>query len=485
MTQSMVLYTDGGTAPTNPGFCGWGVHGYIYDTELTKTIPGNVGHSLTANGYELKIGTDDKTSTEEVIPVHYIDGYGSLSYQASNNVAELSATINGLKHASEYAITSVHVLTDSEYVRKGLEFWVNTWKNNNWLKQDNTEPANIEYWKELVEIKDLLLERGVKVKVSWIKGHNDSLGNVLADKLATIGVQAAARNKIMSEFKITRAAKYWKFESVEHNPLIANSRLFFNTIPEYIKPGEYFLGDTDKDDDTYGARTSDGAYSVVLLNEPDSVLELIRKYQSKIALNVDAIIMARLDAIYRPNVYNDIITYGELAFNKINKYRLDLFALSKNNDGYDYKEPLTYEFNPPRLCMRAVENISKIAILLNRYLDNDVDLITTDITNILYEQIDKKGIKKLKSIYNVGYSALKTNINYKSINDVSNISITLTLGIDLLNRNGLKKIESLNPKVTIITWLDAPEIIRYATIIEIDSGKAIYCGTYSNRRIIE
>ena len=489
MSKGLVLYTDGGSH--NPGHSGWGVHGYLYDTDITKKISGNVGHSLTKDGYVLKLGDDDKTSIDEVMPMLYMDWYGTIAHSTTNNVAELSAVINCFKRAVEYDINNIHILTDSEYVRKGLEFWVKTWKQNNWLKQDGSEPANISFWKELVEAKEVLLERGVKINISWVKGHSDILGNVLADKLATIAVMASVRNKSIADFTDTPPIGYWKTETGDHNPLIANSRMFFNTMPEYIKRGEYYLSDTNKEDDSYGARTSDGAYSVVILEEPDHVLELIRNYQSKVAYGVDTIIMARLDAIYRGSIYTDIIKYGDIAFNKVSNDRLDLYALTKNNDGYNYKEPITYEYNPPKLCMRAVENLSRIAILLNQYIDGNPNLITTDITDILYETIEKTNKKgktetiiKLKSIYNVGYAALKTNMNYKTDNGTASISFTLTLGIYILNRNSLKRLEGSNPKVTIITWLDSPDVVRYATITEAGNDKGIYCGVYSNRRII-
>jgi len=487
--KGIVLYTDGGSKE-NSQFAGWGMHGYMYDSDLKKKIPGTFGHALTTAGYVLKLGTDADLAINEVIPVHYIDGYGSLS-QASNNVAELTAAISALKHAKDFDIAEVHLFTDSEYVRKGLDFWVTTWIRNNWQKQDGNEPANIDEWKELIEAKSILTQRGIKVKISWVKGHSDILGNVLADKLATIAVTAAMRKRIFTEVVTTSPIGYWKTNTGDHHPLISSSRMFFNTLPEYIKPAVYYLGDTDKDDDSFGARTSDGAYSVVILHEPDTILELIRNYQSKIAYGSDSIIMARLDAVYRGNIYSDLNLYGDLAINKISHNRLDLFALVKNNDGYDYREPITYEFNPPKLCMRAVENISRLSNLLDQYLEKHPDITTTDITDILYTtetKTNKKGVVttslKLNPEYDSGYSSLSVYVKYLTSVGPGLINIVMTLGIDILNRNALKKLETLHPKITVITWMDSPDMMRYATIVEVDDGRAIYCGVYSNRRII-
>ena len=500
MSQGFVLYVDGSARPVNPGFAGFGIHGYLYDTELTKKIPGTIGHILTPNGYVLKLGEADKLVVNEVIPVHYVDGFGSIFGQVSNNVAELSAAINGLRHANNYEITEVQVFTDSEYVRKGLEFWVDNWKKNNWLKQDGTEPANISYWKELLEIRDILVQRGVVVKINWVRGHTDILGNVLADKLATIASLAAMRKHYTTEINTSSPIGYWKISTGEHHPFIANSRILFNTMPEYIKAGEYYLGEIDKDDDAFGTRTSDGAYAVVRLEEHDPTIEMLRNYQSKIAYGADSIVLGRLDALYRGNIYDDICKYGDLAFDQTNNNRLDLFAIVKGSDGYDYKEPLTREFIPPKLCMRAVEEISRLSILLKNYEEKHSDLIVTDITNILYDittekpkKISKKDaveipadiiVYKLKPEYKVGYAALKLNVNYK-VDDITEvISIIMTLGIDILNRNALKKLEGYNPKVSVITWMDSPEVMRYATIVEANNDIGIFAGVYSNRRII-
>lgn len=487
--KGIVLYTDGGSKE-NSQFAGWGIHGYVYDCDIVKKIPGNIGHILTKAGYVLKLGASTDLSITEVIPVEYIDGYGSL-LQASNNVAELTAAINALRHANKYDIAEIQLFTDSEYVRKGLESWVSAWIRNNWQKHDGGEPANRKQWEELLEAKNILTQRGVKVKINWVKGHSDILGNVLADKLATVAVTAAKRKRLFTEITTTPPIGYWKTDSGEHHPLIANNRMFFNTMPEFIKSGEYYLGDTDKGDDTFGSRTSDGAYAVVMLDNADDVLELIRNYQSKIAYGSDSIIMAKLDTTYRSGIYQDLLKYGELAIDRISPARLDIFALAKNNDGFNYREPLTYEFNPPKLCMRAVEHISRLANLLNQYLEKHPDLIVTDITDILFSdesKTNKKGIvtvsKKLKPIYDVGYAALKIDVNYKVNDSINTIPIIVTLGIDLVNRNALKRLESLDPKILVITWMDAPDMMRYATIVEVNDGKAIYCGVYSNRRII-
>ena len=488
--QGIVIYVDGGCI-NNPGPAGYGFHGYLYDTETTKKIPGNIGHILTSEGYVLKLGMDEGLVYNEVIPSHYVDGYGSIPAPATNNAAEVTAVIRALEYSNAYDITTIQLFSDSEYTCTGVDHRVDNWVKNGWKTVSGMEPANGELWKTFLELRDRIVARGVTINIGWVKGHSDILGNVLADKLATVATEASVRNKIVSDTLTSSPIGYWKTEMGEHHPFISNSRMFFNTLPDYNKPGEYYLGETSNDDDTFGQKTSDGTYSVVKLENPDLVLEMVRNYQMSVSYGKDSIIMARLDAIYRGAYYNDITIFGDLAIKQTSKNRLDLSVISKDSDGYNYKEPLTREFIPPKLCMRAVENISRIAIILEEYVAKHPDLIITDITDIIYiteDKADKKGvvtsITKLRPECGVGIAAINTKMNYKTDDGIASTPIILTIGIDLINRNSLKKLESLNPKIVIVTWLDAPDVVRYATIIESGKDIAIYCGTYSNRKIL-
>jgi len=494
MNQGMVMYSDGGVRPINPGPAGWGIHGYLYSDEQPKKTISNFDHYLTNLGYVSKTNLKDNCEYVEVTPIHYIDGYGSVPFYTTNNVAELLATINSLRHAFEYDIKEVNVFTDSQYVQKGLELYADNWKKNGWIKQDGGIPANVEYWKELVEERDRLVSRGVKVKINWVKGHveksNDKtnnphpycLGNDLADKLATIGVIGSIQQNFKNHIEVTVADQYWKYDVNKH-PFISNRRLYFNTIAEFNKPGEYYLGEHGKDDDMLGKKISDGAYAVVVLKTPDPMIELIRNYQSQLSNNSDAIMMIRLDQLYRMDTHREINRYGILAMEQPNKYRLDLSCLDK--------EPLTRELRPPKLAMRAVESVSDLSMRLKMYQDKCDQIFVTDITDKMYsvttKQIKKNettNIVRLKPEYNVGFASIKTEVMYMLNGESKLAPITLTLGIDLVDRNTLKRLESFSPKISIISWLESPELLRYATIIETEDDIGIWCGYYSNNYFI-
>jgi ribonuclease HI len=523
--QGLVLFTDGGCRP-NPGPAGWGMHGYLYRNEPPKKPAGVPDHVVTKKGYVSKadaitkgkevqeeLGVSDAPKATppggkerrafdrviEVTPVHYVDGYGSLQHTGSphgvvtNNVAELEAGIAGLRHALEYDVKEVQIFTDSEYVCKGIEKWVEGWQKNGWRKADMTAPANVELWKQLVEAKDRLTQRGVEVKFSWVRGHTKvgdavfHLGNNMADVLATIGVMASRRdNQTRTVIETTAAEGYWKYDTEKH-PMISHRRMYFNTVAGFLRPGEYFLGDHGKDDDLLGKRISDGAYAVIQLETADPVLEMIRNHQSKLADGIDTICMARLEQVYRADIHASLAKHGEVVAVQSQPYRLDLNYLDNVN------EPLTRELRPPKLAMRAVETVSDLALKLSDYLRKDEVIVTTDLTAILYEtstKVAKKGaepttVMKLKPEYNVGYAALAVDANYRAPDGtIKAVPVTLTLGIDLLDRNALKRLEDSNPTVTLISWLEAPNVFRYATVIEAGNDKGIWAGVYSNLRIV-
>jgi len=494
MEQGIVIFTDGGCRPSR-GFGGWGIHGYLYSTAVPKKGSGNSDFVLTSKGYVLKsISSENKANKPkeylpEVTPISYLDGCGSFNDEVTNNIAELTATTQGLIYAEQFVLSEIQIFTDSEHVCKGLASWAESWKKNGWLKNDGQPPANVEYWKTLVEIRDRLVSKGVKVKVDWVSAHTDDvasegyLGNFLADKLATLGVMYSKAHVFRNDVTTSAADGYWKY-SPERHPFLNNRRMYFNTFSEFIEPGEYYLGEHGKDDDMIGKRVSDGAHAVVKLETPDPVIEMIRAHQSAMSGNIDTLIMLRVDQLFKPDVHKELAKHGSIAMVRPNPYALDLYCLDK--------EPLTHELSPVKTAMRVVDTIGNLSVILTKYLSKDAEIVTTDLTPVLYEVTTKTSknnevteILKLKPEYTVGFAALKIDANYKSVDGtIKSAPITLTLGQDVLDRNALKRLEERNPKVTLVTWLEDAKVFRYATVIEAGPDKGIWGNCYANLRLI-
>ena len=95
----------------------------------------------------------------------------------TNNQMELVAAIETLKVLKKF--TEICIITDSNYVKKGITEWLPSWKKNNWRTSSKKEVKNRKLWEELEE----LVKRN-KVDWLWVKGHAGNIENERADFLA-------------------------------------------------------------------------------------------------------------------------------------------------------------------------------------------------------------------------------------------------------------------------------------------------------------
>lgn len=468
--DGLIFYTDGGARP-NPGFIGWGFHGYTYKNEKPKKGTGNPTYFPSKLGYVQKT---EKEKVAEITPLGYYDGYGCTTNRSTNNHAELLAAKTVIQKATEIKPCSFLIRTDSEYVRRGIQEWSPTWARNNWIKQDGTPVNNSADWKNVLENLEFLRSIGTKFKIEWIKGHSDHLGNNLADKLATVGVMSSTsgQNKICIDF--SPAEGYWKSDVAKH-PFFSLKRMYFNTLKSSHVPGEYYLGEHGKDDDMLGKRMSDGSYAVIQLEKPEPILELIRTTQSEMTGDLDSIVMIRLDEFFKADTYNYIEKYGNSSVIRANKLRLDLYTLDN--------EPLTREIRPPRLAMRAIEAVSTLkGILLGYRTDQLKEAVIIDVTDQFYtkETTIKKKVeifeRKLKAEINSTFTHLTIEPNV----DGKPLKIVLTPGIDIPRRNNLKSMEDPDIKIKVIIYKEAMQSYRYVTVIENGRDYGIWAGVYSN-----
>lgn len=97
--------------------------------------------------------------------------------KTTNNQMELLAVINGLNALKEPC--KVNVTTDSEYVKKGIEYWLKGWKASNWKTKEGKPVQNRELW----EMLDEVVQRH-ECKINWVKGHSGHPDNERCDELA-------------------------------------------------------------------------------------------------------------------------------------------------------------------------------------------------------------------------------------------------------------------------------------------------------------
>ena len=96
---------------------------------------------------------------------------GADSY-TTNNRMELLGVIEGLKALKEPC--EVEVVSDSSYVVKGINEWL-----EGWIKRDFKKVKNPELWREYIEVS-----KPHKIKATWVRGHDGHEENERCDKIA-------------------------------------------------------------------------------------------------------------------------------------------------------------------------------------------------------------------------------------------------------------------------------------------------------------
>ena len=140
----ITIYTDGACSG-NPGVGGWGV--VIIDDNKNETF---------LNG-----GDNDTT----------------------NNKMELTAAIQALKAIEKKS--AITLITDSKYVKDGIQSWIQNWKKNGWKTAAKKPVKNKELW---IELDELIATHNITWE--WVKGHAGNIHNEKADYLARQYIEA-------------------------------------------------------------------------------------------------------------------------------------------------------------------------------------------------------------------------------------------------------------------------------------------------------
>lgn len=139
-SMNWMVCADGACAPTNPGPSGWGAVLIDLDRGIETDHYGFIGHG-------------------------------------TNQVAELMAGIEGLSRTPVGA--KVELVSDSQYVLKGLTEWRAGWERNGFRNAKKEPVANQALWIRLFAAADAR-----RVTTRWVKGHNGHAHNERADELA-------------------------------------------------------------------------------------------------------------------------------------------------------------------------------------------------------------------------------------------------------------------------------------------------------------
>ena len=97
--------------------------------------------------------------------------------QTTNNRMELTAAIKALKYFNDPQL--ITLITDSKYVKDGIESWIANWKKNGWRTTSKKPVKNKELW---VELDSQIAKHNIAW--TWVKGHAGDRYNEKADFLA-------------------------------------------------------------------------------------------------------------------------------------------------------------------------------------------------------------------------------------------------------------------------------------------------------------
>lgn len=90
----------------------------------------------------------------------------------TNNRMELKGVIEGLKALKEPC--QVTIVSDSSYVVRGINEWL-----EGWVKRNFSKVKNPELWHEFLEVSKTHIVKGV-----WVRGHDGHPENERCDQLA-------------------------------------------------------------------------------------------------------------------------------------------------------------------------------------------------------------------------------------------------------------------------------------------------------------
>ena len=91
---------------------------------------------------------------------------------ATNNQMELLAVIEGLAALKEPC--DVTLISDSSYVIKGINEWLDGWKRKNFAKVKNPE-----MWQRYLDVSKIHKVHGI-----WVRGHDGHAENEMCDQIA-------------------------------------------------------------------------------------------------------------------------------------------------------------------------------------------------------------------------------------------------------------------------------------------------------------
>jgi len=434
------LYKD-----TNVGI---GCHGYFFTNTVTTPI---------------NISKKNKI-------LHTATGYGQLPQDSSIveiDVAETEYYINILKSLNNcddlsIVISAIQILVD-----------IVNWDNVDTVvcHSNNTMLLNfINYKKDITGILPLFTTLEIdklrtNCRIKETPAINNQLGMVLALNNAHI---ASNKNNI----NIVNKSKELECSNIN------NAKLH----PFLNQPLIYFINSKNSDmygimsyktDIEPGRKVAGAGFGLVILKTyPEIFLDAIKIYQTNMA-TLQLVSCINTKELYSSLSISNYNTYGadSYVFNSITR------TIRSGNGGN-----IIFSVQPPGLAKIALNKIYNLRNIIDAYYKKHTKEVSGykyyDITNQIYANV---GNSKCACVINMSTKNIFTTI---TLND-KDIMVPLEFGIDILDRNNIKKLEKSNPSVFLVVDIISSTYLEYYTIIECDDGISIWCSFYSSKIFLE
>lgn len=482
---SAVFYTDGSAAP-NPGYGGWGIHGYIYNAELPIDPKGQKKNLMTMFGYK-PISEVERDGLPCYRKVDEVNGFGTaLKPRVDNTEMEFLALEKAIQLATEKRYDKVTLLSDSKVAINSLTDWYDIWMKNNWM---NSKGEEVKVKDIVLRIKpqfDTLKAMCSDFNILHVKGHNGEKGNEQADKLAGYASYMKSLNKDYEKIQFSGEEEKIK---VSYHDFFSRNRWYFiggkhtgsGITPVMDGYHWYYVGALGhgKKDEDFGMNQPDGYMSVVVLKEPEPIIEKIQSiYNDTCKHDYSFVVAGRLDNILSPESYADIM-----------KGEVDLICedVMEKTLTLPNKKIIAKEYNPAHLAFSQMVKYEYPINIMRNYLGTveNTRLTLTDITSLIVEQ--SPGKKKDEIKYNVNPSILKNNclrttVDYydKDEKKTVKLNITLTLKTDMPDKPHLQRLvrnhgDKLSFKV--ITHRLSDKVVGFLFLADCPDAKAVWCSS--------
>lgn len=121
-----------------------------------------------------------------------VEEQSGVMIETTNNRMELMAVIKALE-SLEFG-QPIKVVTDSEYVAKGVTQWSRNWVRNGWMTREGKPVLNRDLWEHLLQLYQLHA-----VTFETVKGHSGHPQNERCDALCTVAMIDAHKSVLAGE----------------------------------------------------------------------------------------------------------------------------------------------------------------------------------------------------------------------------------------------------------------------------------------------